>query len=446
MALNPQKIITDITTLAAGRSVCLAYSGGVDSHVLLHLLATTHHPQLAQVRAVHINHGLNNAAAQWAQHCAEVANKLDIPFKNIDVDVQDIDELGMEAAARKARYQALSDALLPDEVLVTAQHQHDQAETLLLQLFRGAGPLGLSAMWPESQSHGMTIIRPLLDVSKHEILHYAELHQLDWIDDPSNQNTDINRNYLRQTIWPSLEERWPSLEKTIARSASHCQETSLLLAQLAKQDREQCQLSQDEHLSITAVKQLPIERQRNLLRFIIETAGYELPSTAILQRIIEDVINAAEDKAPLVRWADIEVRRYRDDLYLQSSTKSALPAQEVTFTGPAELVLSDACTLKWQLTSGDGLKTSVLNGDLIMRYRQGGEKIRLKGHPQHKSLKQLFQEWSVPPWKRATIPLFFVGTELVAVVGYGYAEHYAAEIGEKGWLPYLTGDLQPDLD
>ncbi len=446
MALNPQKIITDITTLAAGRSVCLAYSGGVDSHVLLHLLATTQHPQLAQVRTVHINHGLNHAAAQWAQHCAQVADKLDMPFKNIDVDVQHIDELGMEAAARKARYQALSEELLPDEVLVTAQHQHDQAETLLLQLFRGAGPLGLSAMWPESQSHGMTIIRPLLDVAKHEIVHYAELHQLDWIDDPSNQDTEINRNYLRQTLWPLLQDRWPSLEKTIARSATHCQETSLLLAQLAEQDREQCQLQQDGHLSISAVKKLPVERQRNLLRFMIETAGYELPSTAILQRIIEDVISAAEDKSPVVRWANVEVRRYRDELYLQTSVHSEPPQAEVTFTGPAELVLSNGCLLKWQLTSGDGLKTSVLNGDIIMRYRQGGEKIRLRGHSQHKSLKQLFQEWSVPPWKRSIIPLFFVGTELVAVVGYGYAEYYAAETGEKGWLPYLTGDFRPDLD
>ncbi len=446
MSLNPQKIITDITSLAAGRPVCLAYSGGVDSHVLLHLLATTQHPQLAQVRAVHINHGLHKTAEQWAKHCADVASKLDIEFSHIDVTVQDIDELGLEAAARKARYQALSDELLSDEVLVTAQHQHDQAETLLLQLFRGAGPLGLSAMWPESQSHGMSIIRPLLDVPKQDILDYAELHQLHWVDDPSNQNIDINRNYLRQEIWPLLQQRWPTIEKTISRSAKHCQETSLLLAQLAEQDREQCQLKHDGHLSIAAVKQLPLERQRNLLRFMIETAGYVLPSTAILQRIIEDVINAAGDKAPLVRWADTEVRRYRDDLYVQTSTDSELPPIEINFTGPAELELSDDCTLKWQLTSGDGLKTSVLNGDLMMRYRQGGEKIRLRGHPQHKSLKQLFQEWSVPPWKRATIPLIFVGAELVGVVGYGYAEHYAADTGEKGWLPYLAGDLQPDLD
>ncbi|SFJ95754.1 tRNA lysidine(34) synthetase TilS [Methylophaga sulfidovorans] len=446
MSLNPQKIITDITTLAAGRPVCLAYSGGVDSHVLLHLLATAKPPQLTQLRAVHINHGLNKAADQWAQHCADVTSKLDMPFSHIDVDVQNIDELGMEAAARKARYQALSNELLPDEVLLTAQHQHDQAETLLLQLFRGAGPLGLSAMWPESQSHGMTIIRPLLDVSKQDILDYAELHQLHWVDDPSNENTDINRNYLRQEIWPLLQQRWPALEKTISRSASHCQETSLLLAQLAEQDREQCQLQQNGHLSITAVKKLPVERQRNLLRFMIETAGYELPSTAILQRIIEDVICAAEDKTPIVSWSDVEVRRYRDDLYVQPSTDSESPPIEINFTGPAELVLSEDCTLKWQLTSGDGMKISVLNGDLTMRYRQGGEKIRLRGHSQHKSLKQLFQEWSVPPWKRTTIPLFFVGTELVAVVGYGYAEHYAAETGEKGWLPYLTADLRPDLD
>ncbi|WP_292437515.1 tRNA lysidine(34) synthetase TilS [Methylophaga sp.] len=437
VSLNPQQIIIDLIKLVAGRAVCVAYSGGVDSHVMLHLLATTRHPQLPAVRALHIDHGLHSESSGWTEHCRQVAADLNIDFESIQVSVEDIDEMGMEAAARKARYHAFRYDLAPDEVLLTAQHQDDQAETLMLQLLRGAGPTGLSAMWPEDELEGLTIVRPFLGLPKTDLLEYAELHQLHWIDDPSNADLSISRNYLRHVIWPRLNKRWPAVSKTLSRSAEHCREAVELMRELASLDARHVCPERSDRLSIAALSQLPQARQRNLLRYALEQNGLTLPSAAILQRIIDEVIPAAEDRMPEVHWPGAMVRRYRDVIYLAADRAEALDLGELEISGTDTVRLPDGRMLKWQLESGKGLKQHVLNGHLLLKFREGGERIRLQGHAQHKALKQLFQEWDVPPWQRPHIPLLFVDHELVAVVGYGYAEHYAADIGEKGWLPVL---------
>jgi tRNA(Ile)-lysidine synthase len=409
---------------------------------LLHLLAIIHHPQLPELRALHIDHGLHPDSAKWARHCADKAQALGMAFESIKVTVDNINELGLEAAARQARYHAFRFDLAEGEVLLTAQHQQDQAETLLLQLLRGAGPTGLSAMWPESDLDGLTIIRPLLSVSKAHILDYAQLHQLDWIEDPSNSDSTLNRNYLRNEIWPFLEKRWPSVTQTLSRSAAHCRETVALMQALAELDAGTVCNDDLDRLSVKALMSLPEPRQRNLLRYVIEQNGLSLPSTAVLQRIIDEVCKAAEDKSPLVTWPGAEVRRYRDSLHIDFAQTETGELGEIKLQGTGDVRLADNRVLKWRLMSGQGLKENVVNGRLTLKFREGGERIRLQGHSQHKSLKQLFQEWSVPPWQRQQIPLLFVEHELVGVVGYGYAEHYAADIGEKGWLPYL---VEPDF-
>lgn len=437
MAFNPQQIIVDLIKLVAGRAVCVAYSGGVDSHVLLHLLATTNHPQLPAVRALHIEHGLNPESENWAEHCRRIAADLGIDFETISVSVDKIAELGMEAAAREARYHAFRYDLDEDEVLLTAQHQQDQAETLMLQLLRGAGPGGLSAMWPEAELDGLTIIRPFLELSKQDILEYAQLHQLRWINDPSNDDLNINRNFLRHEIWPRLAERWPALSKTLSRSAEHCRESVVLMRELADLDAQKVCPQQTDRLSLSALLKLPMARQRNLLRYAIENNGLPLPSAVILQRILDEVCHAAGDRMPEVKWPGAQVRRYRDELYIEPAQTDAIDLGEIAVQGTDDVQLADGRVLKWRLTSGQGLKQHVVKSRLLLKFREGGERIRLQGHAQHKSLKQLFQEWDVPPWQRQQIPLLFVEHELIAVVGFGYAEHYAADIGEKGWLPYL---------
>ncbi len=433
MALNPQQILVELNRLATGRRFCLAYSGGIDSHVLLHILANAT-PSLPNFRVIHINHGLNSASASWAEHCAAVCHEHGIAFKAISVTVADIDSLGLEAAARKVRYQAFSQELAADEVLLTAQHQQDQAETLMLQLLRGAGPKGLSAMWPETAHNGLSIFRPLLSVSKQAILDYAKLHQLTWVDDPSNHDTQIKRNYLRQKIWPQLQEYWPALDKTLSRSAEHCREAVVLMHELAEIDARTV-IKEAGQLSLSALLALTPERQRNLLRYMIEKQGLTLPSTVILQRIVAEVCHAAVDKLPEVSWPGALIRRYRDTIYIDAEQAVESALTEQTLHGMAKLELDSGHTLLWQHVFGQGLKPSVVEDGLSLRYRQGGEKICLQGQAHHKSLKTLFQEWGVPPWQRKQIPLLFTGNELVAVVGYGYAEGYAANPDEQGCLP-----------
>lgn len=436
-ALNPQQFIVDLIRQVDGRTLCVAYSGGVDSHVLLHLLATTYHPQLPAIRALHIDHGLHPDSSRWAEHCRQTAADLGVSFESVSVSVDTTDELGLEAAAREARYDAFRFDLADNEVLLTAQHQQDQAETLLLQLLRGAGPAGLSAMAAESDNQGLTVIRPFLAISKRDIVSYAKLHQLQWVDDPSNEDLSMNRNYLRHAIWPPLEERWPGMATTLSRSADHCREAVVLMRELAQLDAGNVFLTNNDGLSISALNQLPEARQRNLLRYAIETAELPLPSAAILQRVLEEVCLAAEDKNPQVEWPGGLVRRYRDQLFIESAETDRTDLGETLINGTETMTLADGRRLQWRISSGQGLKAHVFNSQIVLKFRQGGERIRLQGHAQHKSLKQLFQEWGVPPWQRTQIPLLFIGQELIAVVGYGYAEHYAADIGEKGWLPLL---------
>lgn len=434
--LNPQSVIADIVRLAKGKKIWLAYSGGVDSHVLLHLLATSNAPELADLNVVHIDHDLQSESKKWAEHCATVCAALKVNFQCLTVNVSDIADLGLEAAARKARYDAIATLVSPEDVVLTAQHQHDQAETLLLQLLRGAGPKGLAAMATESQLNSVTLIRPLLAVAQADITSYAKQHALQWMDDPSNVETRWNRNYIRHDLWPLIEQRWPSAAKTLSRSAQHCAEASELMIELAQQDLPLL-LTHKNSLSISSLLLLSPARQRNVLRYYIESRCYTLPSTTNLQRIIDEVCLAAADKTPLVSWIGVEVRRYQDDLYFMLPLSKHNPAEITECNGLEPVSLASGDTLTWQVKSGKGLSSKTLSRELTVHFRCGGEQIVLAGQQQHKSLKHLFQQWQVPTWQRDRIPLIFCGKELVAVVGYGYANDYVATELEQGFIPAL---------
>lgn len=437
MALNPQQLFDSISQQVGDRPVCVAYSGGVDSHVLLHLLSQPAFSGLSALRAIHINHGLQAEAANWAMHCERVASEQGVAFQMVTTEVSIDSGLGMEAAAREARYQALSAALAADEVLLTAQHQQDQAETLLLQLLRGAGPSGLSAMRERSELFSMTVLRPLLHISKQDILDYAQQHQLQWIDDPSNADTQINRNYIRQQLWPKLSQRWPAAARTLSRSADHCNDAVDILNDMAALDASACKTATGG-LSIAVLMRLSAARRRNLLRYEIESRQLPLPSTRVLQAIIDELCLAKADALPVVRWANAEAKRYQDTLLLQTqSGQDVFEQKDYLVNDTNEITLADGRSLKWQQQTGQGLKAAALSAGLTLRFRRGGERIQLSGQQQHKSLKKLFQTWQIPPWQRASVPLLFAGEELIAVIGYAYAEGYAADSNDEGWLPYI---------
>lgn len=431
--IQTQAIVDYLHELVDGRPVWLAYSGGVDSHVLLHILASAS-PPFTHVHVVHVNHQLQTQSVQWSEHCKNITEQFSLPFHLLNVDVTHADELGLEAAARQARYSAIKKQLPDNAVLITAQHQHDQAETLLLQLLRGAGPKGLAAMAKHGYSHGMEIIRPLLDSSQADINDYAALHQLSWIEDPSNQNTDLNRNYIRHQLWPLIEQRWPSAAKTLSRSSRLCAETDLLIAELAQQDL--LNVSTNSTIQIDRLLALSLPRQRNCLRYFIQQQHLVLPSETVLQQIIDTVCLSAEDASPKVVWQDCEAIRYQQSLYIQLQPKMLCYQESYKTHGTEKIVLNEAEEIEW-LSADKGISQELLEKGLTVSFRNGGETIQLVGKDHHQSLKNLFQEWRVPPWQRARIPLLFDDNDLIAVVGYAISEQALPVANQQGFEPVL---------
>ena len=295
----------------------ITYSGGVDSHVLLHAIAQLH-SQLSpiQLRAVHIHHGLNEQADDWATHCFKVCQQLNVPCDVLKVKIIKQTRQSLEALARQARYNAIKKIINDGDVALTAQHADDQAETLLLQLLRGAGAAGLSAM-PQLASLGRGwLMRPLLNFTQADLLNYAEYHQLKWIEDSSNQNIHFDRNFLRHQVIPVLKNRWESMTPVLNRVAQHQAETTILLMELAQQDYVSCRGIQASQLHLPTLQLLSIARQRNLIRFWIKQSNLPTPTTVQLEHILVNVIAAQNDRQPVVKWQGGEVRRYQDHLYV----------------------------------------------------------------------------------------------------------------------------------
>lgn len=288
----------------------VAYSGGVDSHVLLHQLAQTHPQQLV---AVHVNHGLHPRAQQWQQHCEHVCQQLSVAFKAVSINVVKKPRQSLEAIARKLRYDVFAELLAPGDTLVTGHNQNDQAETVLLQLMRGAGVKGLSGMPFEKPFAAGLHRRPLLSMSRNEIEAYARAHQLSWIEDPSNAENDFDRNFLRNTIIPELTVRREGVVAGIARSAKHIATSAELLDELAAIDYEAVRGETSSYLSIPALCALSTARQSNVLRYWLSLLDVQLPSEAILQQIKQQLLYSYPGAMPEVRWANVVLKRNRDD-------------------------------------------------------------------------------------------------------------------------------------
>ena len=363
----------------------VAYSGGMDSHVLLHLC----YQLKLSVRAIHINHGLQNEAEQWTQHCSDVCQQLDVPFKNICVNARAGAGESPEDAARNARYRALMLEVKEDECVLTAHHKDDQAETLLLQLFRGAGPAGLSSM-PLIKNLGKTNhARLLLDSSRAELLVYAQENKLDWIEDPSNKNTEFDRNFVRKKVMPLIKERWPEVDSALSRTASQQQDVLEIIEAMAAIDLASMVAQQSEVVSINALQQLPLSRQLNVLRYWVRQFGKEAPTSNVLQEVIDSVVMAAEDAVPLVIWGQSEIRRYQGKLYLLE--RKAHDDSKIMLWNPCKgLVIEDlGVELSAEKTNGGGLSSTLMEQQLKVCFRHGGEKIKPAGRKHTHSLKNL---------------------------------------------------------
>ena len=425
------------------RRLVVGYSGGVDSHVLLHILALHRdrwpHRNLA---AIYVDHGLQAASGAWGEHCGEVCRALAIPLRTLRIQARPAPGDSPEAAARRARYAALAAELGPDTALLTAHHRDDQAETLLLQLLRGAGPHGLAAMPTAARLGRGWLLRPLLEVDRADLLAHAHEHGLHWIEDASNADSNFDRNYLRHRILPLFRERWPAVNRTLARSARWCAETAAWLDQEAAADLSRVVTHRPDGLCIPALRELGEQRQRNLLRYWLRQRGLPVPGHQQLGHILRDALTAGRDRQPCIHWPGGEVRRYRDTLYAMPPLTLHDPRQcfvwRSTANGYPPLELPGIGALTFRETVGAGLRAPVLaNAALTVRFRQGGEHFRPAGRRHGQALKKLWQEASAPPWERERSPLVYRGEALLAVVGLGVAADHAAAPGEPGWEPVL---------
>jgi len=439
MSFNAALLKENITQYSHAKVIWVAYSGGCDSHALLHSLVALRSELSAEIKAIHINHGLSPLANEWEQHCCTICKNLDVSYTAINVDASSkksgSNNKSPEEAARHARYAEWTKLITKDEVIVLAHHQDDQAETVLLQLLRGSGVKGLAAM-PAQQifSQGL-LARPMLGFLREEIVAYAAEQKLNWIDDPSNFDTDFDRNFLRHDVVPLLETRWPALKKTLSRTATHTAEADQLLTGLAAQDW--LMIKNEQQIQISLLTALDEKRQRNVVRYWLATVcQVSLPDTVHLQRILDEVLTAAGDAAPEVIWRGGEVRRYQGMLYAQKELVEQDNSKVLSWTELEKpMALGAGLILSVKAGSGEGLsQTKLKNADVTVRFRQGGESCRPTGRGNTQQLKKLFQEWQVPPWKRASIPLIYVNGELAAVVGYCHSEAYAAAAGELSWI------------
>jgi len=403
-------------------AICVALSGGVDSVTLLAALAA--HQRSGQrkrmsLRAVHVHHGLHPNADQWSEHCTRLAAQLGVPLTVLRVKVAPSRGASLEAAARDARYGALAAALEPGEVLVTAHHEDDQLETVILQLMRGAGVAGLAAM-PEIASFARgQLARPLLSRSRAELEEWARAHALTWVDDDSNANEQFDRNYLRRQVLPAIRARWPSAATAVARSARHAAEAKRLLDVLARADVERAAIG--AQLSVPTLRALDADRRRNALRYWIARAGFAAPDTRRLDEISGAFLDARADANPTVKWNGTTLHRHAGLLSVHAESAAARAVQ------PREGAEWDwHADAHFDLPAGGGtlfiepdihgpLDLDALPARLTIRARRGGERLRPRRGGPTKTLKALFQESRVPLADRKHVPLAFSEERLLAV-------------------------------
>lgn len=413
-----------------GQSCVVAFSGGLDSTVLLHLVR---HAETNPVRAVHVDHGLHPSSADWADRAVATASAMGVECEIVRVEVVD-DGQGREAAARAARYAALRERIDEGELLLTAHHADDQAETVLLALLRGSGPAGLAAMPLVAPfGHGM-LVRPLLRTRRAALQAWGDAHQLEWTDDPSNTDTSIARNHLRRNVLPVLEAYWPETVGALNLGARWAAEADGLLGQLAELDL--AALTDGKTLDAEGVIALGPDRARNLLRVWLAQLGLPGAPYTRLDEAVRQLAEAAEDRVPEIDWPGAVLRRWAGRLYAMK------PEQPVPDDWHAEWLVEKPLPLPAGLgqlslvSAPTGLDPAKLMGSTVkVRFRHGGERLRTHPTGPHRQLKHLLAEAGVPPWDRGRVPLLFMGDILVAA-GDLFVD--AAWAASPGLLPTVT--------
>ncbi|KNC88703.1 tRNA lysidine(34) synthetase TilS [Trabulsiella odontotermitis] len=426
--------------LSPWRRFLVAFSGGLDSTVLLHQLMCwrQENPDI-QLRAIHINHGLSANADEWVAHCQRLCQQWAVPLEVVRVTLVD-EGKGTEAHARLARYTAFRDALTPEEVLVTAQHLNDQCETFLLALKRGSGPAGLSAMPAAADFAGTKLLRPLLNTSRASLLQWAQDHALSWIEDESNQDDTYDRNFLRLHVVPTLAARWPHFADAVARSAELCGEQEQLLDELLT-DELKTMTDSDGTLAIAPLEKVSEVRRAALLRRWLAQQQASMPSREMLHRLWDEVAQAREDANPCLRFGDYEIRRFQQRLWWLKSHASQAETV-IAWPSPFSLLRLPDNLGELRLTPGGIIRAPADNDIVSVRFKAPGM-LRIVGRNGSRKLKKIWQELGVAPWLRDTTPLLFYGETLIAAAGQFVTQDGLAEEGKGVQLEWIKNGQLP---
>lgn len=410
------------------RRLLVGFSGGLDSTVLLHQLKLWREQEPGlELRAIHIHHGLSPHADSWVAHCQHLCHEWNIPLIVVRVTLAE-EGLGLEAQARKARYAAFTDALLPGEALVTAQHLDDQCETFLLALKRGSGPAGLSAMPARARFADTEQIRPLLGETRESLQAWAQRWDLRWIEDESNQDDSYDRNFLRLRVLPLLAERWPHFAEATSRSATLCAEQEQLLDELLAGELSTL-VSKDGALAIAPLQAMSAVRRAALLRRWLALHGALMPSRAMLTRLWDEVALAREDATPRLRSGEGEIRRFRGELWWVKYHPS-LAERVIDWPSVHQPLCLPEGLGRLYLSAGGNLRLPQPDEPVTVRFRASGT-LHIIGRNGGRKIKKIWQELNVAPWRRDTTPLLFYGETLVAAAGVFVTREGAAE-GEQG--------------
>lgn len=430
-SLSPRLLDEELDRYRQAPRWLVAYSGGVDSLVLLRMLAEL--PNAPPLVAVHINHQLQAEANRWEQHCRQQAESLGIEFYCQRVQLESV--ANIEEAARRARYQVFESILGAGEVLLMAHHLDDQMETLLLRMLRGSGSRGLAAI-PASRPLGRgVLLRPLLHVARAELEDCARQRGWEWVEDPSNRSLAFDRNYLRSEVLPLIQQRWPDYRRTFERVIALSEEAEQLNQELAELDCHALNLVPDaESLSLAMLRELTPARLKNVLRYWLQSRDLPLPTAAQLQVLITEVMGASPDAEPLLEWPGVQVRRYRDDIFAMQPLAEIDMSMAICLEGERSGPIPGCGEVVLEQAMGSGIRADILeSGPITLRFRQGGERCRPAGRQGSRSLKKLMQEFGIETWMRDRVPLLYCNGELVAVADYWVCDGFAAAAGQRGF-------------
>ena len=420
----------------------LGLSGGLDSVVLLSILVPLSFKLKFKLTAFHVNHGISPNSNKWEKFCFDLCSRNNIPIEAAKLKIKKLSGTSLEANARDARYQEFKN--IKADYVVLAQHLDDQAETLLLQMLRGAGAKGLGAMpvvrnqvlkiGEQDFGLGPQILRPLLEVSRDEIEDYAQNYKLSWIIDESNNNLSFDRNYLRHKIFPLLEIKFPSYRNIFLRTSRHMAETSYLLDDLAKLDSEDCLVL--DQIQIKKLRKLSFPRAKNLLRYDLCQRGASLPSAAKLEDMLRQLLSSRLDTKLHITFGDTEVRCFKGSVYVGKISTPPNKERKFIWKGEKKLEITDkGDAVRFIREKGKGINLQKLKKEpIFIRSRLGGERMRPDCNRPRRSLKNLLQEASLPWWERESLPLLFSDENLVWVPGIGVDCAFQAGSSDSGLI------------